>query len=183
METFKDYSSSVVDSIVEYIRDKSCLKNLDLVVEDVKLDVGSDFYKGQHNNTRYRCKIYNNSLNSDNTIIVTIGLYNDDYTLDIFSSHFHNFGISAFMYELNIRTISDCSVSVDAGYFKELDTSNGIDVVRDVFPDSLLVQSSSYIPTFSLEGTLTLSEKLSYDLALDLVRKFLHRSHLVFDDK
>lgn len=182
METFKDYASSVVDSIVEYIRDKSCFKNLDLIVEDVKFDVRDDLYNGNYSVTKYRCKISNKLLDTDNTILVNVGLYDNDYTLDIYSNYLHNFGISAIISDLNISPLSDYSVSLDVCYLEKLDTSSGTCVVKDSFPGALLVKDSSYTPTFSLDGTLLLSEKLSHDLVLDIVKKFLHKSHLVFND-
>lgn len=182
MEEFKKYASSVVDSIVEYIKSNSTLDNLDLSVGNVEFSVRSPKFKDDYKVTSYKCKIFNNSLETDNTILVDVSLYDDDYTLDIFSKYFHNFGISAMISDLNITPDSDYSVSIDVCYTEELDTSSGTDVISDSFSGTLLVQSSSYVPTFSLGGKLLLSEKLSYDLVLGLLREFLHKSHLVFGD-
>lgn len=180
MKEFKKYAEGVVESIIEYIKSNSSLDNLDLSVGNIEFNVRSPKFKDDYKVTSYKCKIFNNSLETDNTILVNVSLYDDDYTLDIFSRYFHNFGISAIISDLNITPDSDYSVSVDVCYTEELDTSSGTDVFSDSFSGTLLVQSSSYVPTFSLGGKLLLSEKLSYDLVLDLVRKFLHRSHLVF---
>lgn len=183
MEEFKKYASSVVESVVEYIKINSSLDNLDLSVGEVKFNVTEPKLKEDYKVTSYKCEIVNNALETDNTLLVNVSLYDNDFTLDIFSRYYNNFGISAFMSELNISPTSDYSVSIDVSYNKDLDTSTGKDVISDSFEGDLFIQSSSSASSFSLEGNLDLPEKLSYDLALDLVKKFLHNSNLVFGHK
>lgn len=177
METFKGFAVNVVDSIVEYIRDKSYLDTLDLSVGEVEYDVSSASYNEDFKIISYKCRIYNNLLNTNNSILVSVSLWGDDYIVDIFSAYYHNFGISSLIGTFSVKPTSDFSADVEARYIVQLDTSSNIDIITDSFSGNLTVQDSSFISSVSLNGKLSLEKELSYDLVLDLFQRLIVKSN------
>lgn len=177
MEDFKDFAVSIVDTIVDYITYRSYSDNLDLSVGDIEYDEGGDS-NTDSSMLSYTCRIYNNALQDKNSILVSVSLWGNAYTVDIFSAYFHNFGINALIGSFVLDATSVSSADVNVRYLVELDTSSSISLDTDDVSGSLSTTDSDFISSVTVDGVLSLKKDLTFSLILDLFQRLLLKSSL-----
>lgn len=177
MEDFKDFAVSIVDTIVDYITYRSYSDNLDLSVGDIEYDEGGDS-NTDSSMLSYKCRIYNNALQDKNSILVSVSLWGNAYTVDIFSAYFHNFGINALIGSFVLDATSVSSADVNVRYLVQLDTSSEISLDTDDVSGSLSTTDSDFISSVTVDGVLSLKKDLTFSLILDLFQRLLLKSNL-----
>lgn len=177
MEDFKDFAVSIVDTIVDYITYRSYSDNLDLSVGDIEYDEGGDS-NTDSSMLSYKCRIYNNALQDKNSILVSVSLWGNAYTVDIFSAYFHNFGINALIGSFVLDATSVSSADVNVRYLVQLDTSSEISLDTDDVSGTLSTTDSDFISSVTVDGVLSLKKDLTFSLILDLFQRLLLKSNL-----
>lgn len=177
MKDFKDFAVSIVDTIVDYITYRSYSDNLDLSVGDIEYDEGGDS-NTDSSMLSYKCRIYNNALQDKNSILVSVSLWGNAYTVDIFSAYFHNFGINALIGSFVLDATSVSSADVNVRYLVQLDTSSEISLDTDDVSGSLSTTDSDFISSVTVDGVLSLKKDLTFSLILDLFQRLLLKSNL-----
>lgn len=181
MEDFKDFTGHIVDTILDYITYTGYLDNLNLSVGDIEYDeVG-----GSNSDSRmlsYKCRIYNNALQDKNTILVSIRLWGDTYTVDIFSAYFHNFGVNTLIGSFVLKSTTVFSADVTVRYLVQLDTSSTISLDTKDVSGTLSTTDSRFSSSLTVEGVLSLKNDLTFDLVLDLYQRLLLKSNLALKD-
>lgn len=182
MELFKDFGVNIVDTVLDYITHRSYLDNLDLSVGDIEYSDGVLECNSDSKLISYKCRIYNNALKDDNTILVNVSLWGNTYTVDIFSAYFHNFGINALIGTFVLEPTSATSADVNVRYLVQLDTSSSISLDTDDVSGTLSTIDSDFVSSVTVDGVLSLKKDLSFDLVLDLFQRLLLKSNLALRD-
>lgn len=178
MKKFKDFGEDVVNSILDYITNRSYLGSLDLAIGDIEYDEGGDS-NTDSSMLSYTCRIYNNALQDKNSILVSVSLWGTTYyTVDIFSAYFHNFGINALIGSFVLDATSVSSADVNVRYLVQLDTSSEISLDTDDVSGSLSTTDSDFISSVTVDGVLSLKKDLTFSLILDLFQRLLLKSNL-----
>lgn len=182
MEDFKNFAVSVVDTIVDYITYRSYSDNLDLSVGGIEYDVRGEDSNSDSRMLNYTCRIYNNALQDKNSILVSVSLWGNTYTVDIFSAYFHNFGINALVGSFVLNHTSVTNADVNVRYLVQLDTSSSVSLDTDDVSGTLSTMDSDFVSSVTVDGVLSLKKDLTFDLVLDLFQRLLLKSNLALRD-
>lgn len=173
MDSFEDFAGCLVDSIVEYVHVKSFLEDLDLSVEDFRCDT---FTKNGMECAECRCRIYNNLLEGDDNIYVSVSLWNSNsYIIQLVCPNFNQFGLVSLMssFMLNYSELHRANVTVE--YLAKVDSSDMI--VKTISSEGKLVSyESNFTSSVSRSGAISFTDNIDYAVVLDLYSELLSRS-------
>lgn len=167
MDDFKEFASSIVESLINYIYDTSYLDELDLSVEDID-DLQLNGYK---------CRIINNIETYDNIIWVSIHCDGDRYVVHVSSPYFSTFGLTVLMTSFVIAIPEGSGVTnLTVSYTAQLNTGLGLTVDSAGVYGALEVEESSFLSSVTNSGLVTVSRVFDYNLVLGLYKDMLYKS-------
>lgn len=168
MDDFKEFASSIVEILINYIYDTSYLDELDLSVEaidDLQLN-------------GYKCRIINNIETYDNIIWVSIHCDGDRYVVHVSSPYFSTFGLTVLMTSFVIAIPEgDSDVTyLTVKYTAQLNTGIGLTVDSAGVYGTLDEEDSSFQSSITNSGLVTVSRVFDYNLVLGLYKDMLYKS-------
>lgn len=182
MDDFKEFASTIVELIVNYIYDNSYLDELDLLVKSEGVEVIDDLqFIG------YKCRIYNTLekhdnimwVKHDNIMWVTIRCTAGKYAVHISSPYLSTFGLTILLANFSIATPDEFGVTnLDVTYTAQLNEGLGLTVDSNGVYGTLegKKEDNSFQSFLRSSGLVTVSRVFDFNLLLDLYKDMLYKS-------
>lgn len=175
MNTLKDFSDSVVTSLVKYIKDKSSIKGLDLAISYAGAN-GFNAYIADYKMKSHKYYIYNESLGQNDYILVSVAMWDTKCVINISSSCIHSFGVRSLLSNFELSPTSKSSAEVRLRYLVDLNNDCNVTMNTENISGYLKVSDSSYKYEVTQEGVFSLKKELNYDLLLDIFKGLISES-------